>query len=321
MSYSYKGYVLNTYKDEPWYAREQSLFQDIINKIGSKGVDNVTEHRHSLIASPDGTPNPAFWSDSDGDLYVHNGYSAGVMSVNSAGLIQTGELDASDIPYTNDSYPSWSNVEDALNELTYTEIDITTLQNNADGSPGTTSIVEKGSTVSALTVNWVLNKTATAIELTDVVSGTILPGDTSYGFTGLSLTTDKTYTLNVTDSEGGTDSESTYIKFGLYSYWGQSSSGTPNEAQIEATLNGSSSLEEDTSSSISKSTFSQSGGGNYIYYAYPSSWGNASLLVNGFVSTWNKTTVSITNASGNTENYYCYTSPYTISGSITLAVS
>lgn len=303
MSFSYQGYTLNTYKDEPWYATEIQLFQDIIAKIGAKGVANVTAHRHSSIAAADGDPSPAFWVENSGDIYIHNGYGAGVLSVNAAGLIESGELTAADVPYTNAGYPAWANVEDALDALAYTSPNIVTLTNNADGSQGTSSILETGSTITAVTIVWSVNKTMTTLELTDAPSGSISPGDTSYSFTGLSITSNKTWTLTVTDSESTTDSQSTTAVFRRKMHWGTDSGASLSSADILALGNSAFATTFDRS-------FYASPTGEYIYFAYPASFGAVnSVKMDGIVNTFTQSTVSHTNSSGDTVNYYVYRSP------------
>lgn len=303
MSFAYQGYTINTYKDEPWYDNEIGLFQDIIAKIGAKGVAHVTAHRHNLLSSSDGAPNPALWVDDDGDINVHSGYSAGLLSLNGAGVIESGSADADDIDYTNSSYSSWASVKDALDELSYVAISVASIQNDAEGTQKSTSTLEEGQTLTSVTVQWGLNKSAVSLELTDVASGDIVPGDTSYEFTSISISSDKTWTLQVTDSDGGTDSASTSLQFKRKMHWGNYSGSTIDSAGIL-------SLSNNSFATVFDKSFYASPSGQYIWFAYPASFGDVnSVKLNGVVNDFTKTTVSHTNASGDTVDYYAYRSP------------
>jgi hypothetical protein len=224
------------------------------------------------------------------------------------------DLDASDLSYTNTSYATLTDVELALNYLLRESITIHGLTNDV-------GIFERGLIKTDVTPSWAgISGTVTALNISDTywgVDAAIAIDSTSYPYSGIGLTGSSTWTLAASDGVTET-TDTTVIAAGLYSYWGQSASATPNETIIEAALNGGSSLEQDQASARSKAEYSQAGGGNYIYYAYPSAWGSVSIKVNGFGSTWNETTVSVTNASGYTCNYKCYTSPNTIVGTVTL---
>lgn len=127
------------------------------------------------------------------------------------------------------------------------------------------------------------------------------------------------YTLSATDIASSSVSSTIYVDFKMNKYYGTSASATPNETIIEA---GTATLSTDTAASKTLSTVNITGGGNYIYYAYPAAWGAlTNLYVNGFLSGWNVTTVSVTNGYSNTENYTVYTSPNQIVGGITLAAN
>jgi hypothetical protein len=220
-----------------------------------------------------------------------------------------GHIGATGIQYTNDAYPSVGNVEEALDLLMYTAPTITSFTNDA----GT---VYKGSTVTGFDAAWTISGTILSQTLTGKSPD---PEDRDATYSGLSLTTTTTYTLTITDDiSDPVDTATTTIYFRLRKYYGTSASGTPNEAAIEA---GTATASIDTASSRALSSTSIAGGGNYPFYSYPAAWGDVSLTVNGFASTWNKTTVSVTSAEGNTENYYVYTSPNQVVGSITLAAT
>lgn len=172
-----------------------------------------------------------------------------------------------------------------------------------------------GQTVTGLTVNWSL--TGAPITSQTLTDASPALSDRTKVFTGLILTTDKVYTLAITDGVNPTSSTTT-VYFLIQKYYGSTAYASPNESQIES---GSSVWLAQASANRALSSASISGGGGYINYAYPASWGDVQLYVNGFATTWNKTTVSITNAYGDVRNYYVYTSPNAIVGTITLSAT
>lgn len=172
-----------------------------------------------------------------------------------------------------------------------------------------------GQTVTGVTVSWTLTGSAiTSQTLTD--AGSLNIADRSHIFTDLSYTTDKYYTLSVTDGVTPT-SASTWIYFYISKFYGTTTDAAPTESDIEAGTGAS--WEYQNAAYRALASVNVTGAGKYIFYAYPSSWGDINLYVNGFLSSWNRTTVSITNAYGDTRNYYCFTSPTTIIGTISLS--
>ena len=92
-------------------------------------------------------------------------------------------------------------------------------------------------------------------------------------------------------------------------YWGYTSSGTPSSSDVITAAGGGSEL----TTSKDKYSFSVvvTGTNQYVYYAYPSSYGAlTSIVISGLesIGAFNQTTVSVTNAQGYTQNYYVYTS-------------
>lgn len=172
-----------------------------------------------------------------------------------------------------------------------------------------------GQTVTGLTTNWTLTGSPITGQTHTDVSPDPDIADRSHVFTGLSLTTDKTYKLRITDGVTP-DSAYTYVRFYISTFYGTSVNAAPTESDIEA---GTATSETQSAVNRALSSTAITGGGNYVFYAYPASWGNVQLYVNGFATTWIKTTVSVTNAYGDTRNYYVYTSPTTIVGSIYLS--
>lgn len=177
-----------------------------------------------------------------------------------------------------------------------------------------------GQTITSANVNWTLSgATITNQTLTDC---TPLLTDRAHAFTGLSITTDKCWTLAVTDGVTPT-SASTCIYFYIEKWYGTSASGTPASSDIQTGCWGSCTNTHPWTYIYTpyraQSSITMTGGGNYCFYAYPSSWGTVALYTNGFLTVWNLTVVSVTNSYGDTRNYNVYTSPTPIAGSFTFS--
>jgi len=239
--------------------------------------------------------------------------SSGVLGWTGVGGGAGGPVDASDVTYVNSGHPTFDHVDDALDYLLHTGIDVA-------GLTFTPTSQQKGQTLSTLQVDWTVNHNGTSQSITTIGAegGSLAVALRTFTYSALSKTTDFTVTVAATDAYGS-DSAVGSMLFMLYKYFGQSASATPNETIIEAALAGGSTLSADVAGSRAKVSYSQAGGGNYMYYAYPASWGSVAVYVNGFLSVWNETTVSVTNGYSNTENYKVYTSPTTIAGTLTLS--
>jgi hypothetical protein len=130
-----------------------------------------------------------------------------------------------------------------------------------------------------------------------------------HNFTGLSLTSNKTYTLTCGDADlNPSSSASTSVLFYPKLYYGDSALTSLTSAQIVGLAN---------NYFASSRSFSQlmNGNNNYLYVCYPSSFGVGAIWVNGLQdASWIQATVSVTNASGYTQDYYTYRSSSTSSG-------
>lgn len=194
-----------------------------------------------------------------------------------------------------------------LDALEYIAPDISNLSNNI----GT---VEIGSTVSTVVLSWSLNKTMTTESISSPGPGSITPSLLTYSIGGLSLTADQSFTVTVGD-DINTDAASTSVYFRRKRHWGVSATETPDSATIAALSGAEFSTSRAQSRGMSPSA-------EYLYFAWPSSFGTPSFTVNGLpVSGWIKTTISYTNPSGHTENYDIYRSQYLQTGTFTVVVS
>jgi hypothetical protein len=172
------------------------------------------------------------------------------------------------------------------------------------------SVNEKGHTVSSVSLAWTLSGDApTLSSLTDVTGFDVNTAGGAHAYTGLSLTTDKTYTLSIGDAVANpTSTASALVHFTQKMYAGNNAATSLTSAQILA-------LGNIGLTDTRLHTLSLSGAGNYLYLAYPVAYGVADIWVGGLRDTsWIQTTVSVTNASGAVENFYVYRSANTTSG-------
>jgi hypothetical protein len=166
-------------------------------------------------------------------------------------------------------------------------------------------MVQVGNTVTAVTVNWTLGGSPiTGQTLTDT---TLALGDRTHAFTGLSLTTDKVYSLNVTDGITSVGA-STAVLFGLNSFYGLTADAMPNFSDVST---GTAQLLHNTAGSKGLNTSFAGSATLYNFYAYPQAWGAlTSFVVGGFATVWNLSTVTIINSNGHSDVYNVYTIPY-----------
>lgn len=194
-----------------------------------------------------------------------------------------------------------------LADLMYEAITISSFTHNA----GTK---ERGSTVTNVTLSWDTNKTPTTL----VLDGESLDvGTTSKVISGLAITWDnnKTWKLDVTDERGKTATKSTSITFCNNIYYGVGAIASGFDSAFVTSL--SKRLQTAKAYDFTVNPTAQ-----YIYYAVPTRLGTVSFKVGGFEGGFEAPeTVSVTNGSNYTENYYVYRSTNTITGSTTVDVT
>lgn len=200
--------------------------------------------------------------------------------------------DAGEVAYMNPDEPTVLDVKDALDILLYKPIAI----NNFSNSVGT---IEKGNTITDVTFNWSVSKTPTTQIIGSGV-GAVAVGTTNKTITGQAISADTSYTLSVSDGKT-TPTSTTSVLFRSKRYWGTNANPNINDAQMLL-------LNKEFATTRSKS-FILNGNGEYIYFAYPESFGDAVIKVNGLNNTaWTKTVRDFNNASGFTESYIIYNS-------------
>ena len=222
-------------------------------------------------------------TDGDGNVVLKNGGS--------------GEGTAETTTYTNANYPDYTNVDLALdalfNKVYYVK---PTCSLSATPRGGT---FEMGTVISApITFTWTTNKDVISQTLTGC---TLADASVRTAIYNTNITTDKTFTLSVSDGENSASSSVSY-KFLNNVFWGSASTAeTYDSAFISA-------LSNKKLASAVKGTYSFNiASGEYGFWAVPSNMTISSVWIGGFeVTVDDLGTVSYTNAQGYTRDYKLY---------------
>ena len=204
---------------------------------------------------------------------------------------------AETITYTNADYPSYTNVDLALDAL-FSKVYYVkpTCSLSATPSGGT---FEMGTTISApITFTWTTNKAITSQTLTGCTLADASVRTATYN---TNVTSDKTFTLSVSDGEKSASSSVSY-KFLNNIFWGSAAAAeTYDSAFIRA-------LSNKKLASAVKGTYSFNiASGEYGFWAVPSNMTISSVWIGGFeVTVDDLGTVSYTNAQGYTRDYRIY---------------
>ena len=158
---------------------------------------------------------------------------------------------------------------------------------------------EIGSTVNSTTLNWTLGGGAATAQSLNHGLGTVAVGTLSKG-DWASYSTNRTYTLTVTNANGSASANST-VAFLNGVYYGVSNLTSLNDAQILALTR------QLQSTRIQTRTLAPNN--EYLYLAWPTSYGTPIFVVNGLLDTdWVLVTRAFVNASGYSESYDIYRS-------------
>ena len=191
-------------------------------------------------------------------------------------------------------------------DLMYEEIKITSFTNNIN-------TVEVGSTITDITLSWGTNKAPTTLLLDgEAIDKT----STSKSFSGLSIKTDKSWTLSATDERNATVTKTTKVAFLHGVYYGVLDNivtiNNDNIAGLTKKLQNTKTI-----------TFSATANnGQYIVYALPESYGVPEFNVGGFDGGFSlHSTLNFTNSSGHSEQYSVWVSDNHSLGETTVKVS
>ena len=218
--------------------------------------------------------------------------------------------DAVDVGYENESFPDYTNVDLALDAL-FAKVYYVKPTCTLSASP-TGSTFEMGTVISApITFTWTTNKDVTTQTLTDCVLADETVRTATYE---TDITTDKTFTLSVSDGENSATSSVSY-KFMNNVFWGSAPIGTYDSAFINA-------LSSKKLTTSVKGTYSFNvASGEYGYWAVPSNMTISTVWIGGFeVTVEDCGTVSYENSKGYTREYRIYKTGQSGLGSISAEI-
>lgn len=201
-------------------------------------------------------------------------------------------------------------LEGKVADILYEAIAITSFTHNK----GT---VERGVTVTDVTLNWATNKTPTALTLDGESIDVSLK---SKAISGLSITwnNNKTWKLKAIDERDASAEKSLSITFHNGVYYGVAGEPTSYDSSFILGFKANKNLRGSKLPSFTVNA----GSGQYIYYCLPKRLGTCAFTVGGFSGGFSLvTTISFTNESGYAEDYYIYKSDEANLGSTTVTVS
>ena len=207
-----------------------------------------------------------------------------------------------------------SGICDRLDALEYEAIKFTTalIKEDASATGSTTMVVEIGTTVDSLFIQWALNKTPATLKIagesqTPAASGTLWKQG--------SYTSNTTFSLVATDAEGASDTKSLNLRFYNGVYHGVSVVDTINNAFVQSMTR---SLQAARASEFTVTA----GSGQYIWFALPSSYGTPTFNVGGFEGGFTlAATITFTNFSSYDQEYKVYRSDNAGLGTVKVTVT
>lgn len=203
-------------------------------------------------------------------------------------------------------------LEDLKSDFYYKEVTISTFT-------ASVTQAEMGSTVDAVNLSFTINKVP---ETLSIDGNAITPAQTgTESLTNLGLTSNKTWTMTATDAGSASHAPATSIKTVTLSFlnrcfYGASASGTVDGLFVTGLAN------KILTGTRARTITVNAASGEYIWYCVPTRLGACSFKVGGFDGGFEAAqTISVTNASGYTENYYVYRSTNSGLGNTTIVVS
>lgn len=220
---------------------------------------------------------------------------------------------AENIAYVNADYSQYSNVDLALDAL-FAKVYYVKPTCSLSASP-TGGTFEMGTTITApITFTWTTNKDITTQTLSDCTLADETVRTATYD---TDITSDKTFTLSVSDGENSATSTVSY-KFMNKVHHGAVSIPDAYDSTFIFSLGGA--LKGNKNGSYTANV----GDGQYFYIAMPTSYNNSDTLtgkIGGFDTDFGKVaTIEHTNESGYTCDYNIYKSTNANLGSITMTI-
>ena len=285
-------------KDSHIHTNKTALDKIVSNGLGSNFLADNGKYISILSV---GVSEPAYtsqiWIDttnvSKPILKIHNGTNW--IAVSGSGS-ETGVSTADSITYDNPNFVQYDTVDTALDALFAKVYYVKpTCSLSADKKGGT---FEMGTVISApITFTWTTNKNITSQTLTGCTLADASVRTATYN---ANVTSNKTFTLSVSDGENSASSSVSY-NFLNKVFWGSASTGIYNSAFINA-------LSNKKLASAIKGTYSFNiASGEYGFWAVPSNMTISSVWIGGFeVTVDDLGIVSYTNAQGYTRDYRIY---------------
>lgn len=276
-------YLIEANTDGILLVAEDIGYDNTKSGIHATTVQGAIDAKLDKTFTGDDVANKILSTDENGNVVLKNGGS--------------GEGTAETTTYTNANYPDYTNVDLALdalfNKVYYVK---PTCSLSATPRGGT---FEMGTVISApITFTWTTNKAITSQTLTGC---TLADASVRTAIYNTNVTSDKTFTLSVSDGENSASSSVSY-KFLNNIFWGSASTAeTYDSAFISA-------LSNKKLASAVKGTYSFNiASGEYGFWAVPSNMTISSVWIGGFeVTVDDLGTVSYTNAQGYTRDYKLY---------------
>ena len=285
-------------KDSNTHTNKTALDKIVSNGLGSNFLADNGKYISILSV---GVSEPAYtsqiWIDttnvSKPVLKIHNGTNW--IAVSGSGS-ETGVSTADSVTYDNPNFVQYDTVDTALDALFAKVYYVKpTCSLSADKRGGT---FEMGTVISApITFTWTTNKNITSQTLTGC---TLADANVRTATYNTNVTSNKTFTLSVSDGENSASSSVSY-NFLNKVFWGSASTGIYNSAFINA-------LSNKKLASAIKGTYSFNiASGEYGFWAVPSNMSISSVWRGGFeVTVDDLGIVSYTNAHGYTRDYRIY---------------
>ena len=275
----------------------------VLDKIVSNGIGSgflADNGKYISILHIDATSplyDSQIWIDNTNNtkpiLKIYDGTDWVAISSASSGGAST----ADNVEYTNADYPSYTNVDLALDAL-FSKVYYVkpTCSLSASKAGGT---FEMGTTItSPIIFTWKTNKAITSQTLTGC---TLADASVRTAIYNTNVTADKTFTLSVSDGENSASSSISY-KFLNNVFWGSASTVETYDSTFISALSNK------RLASAVKGTYSFNiASGEYGFWAVPSNMTISSVWIGGFeVTVDDLGTVSYTNAQGYTRDYKLY---------------
>ena len=276
-------YLIEANTDGILLVAEDIGYNNAESGIKATTVQGAIDAKLDKTFTGDDVANKILSTDEDGNVVLKNGGS--------------GEGTAETTTYTNADYPLYTNVDLALDAL-FSKVYYIKPACSLSATPrgGT---FEMGTVISApITFTWTTNKAITSQTLTGC---TLADASVRTAIYNTNITTDKTFTLSVSDGENSASSSVSY-KFLNNIFWGSASTAeTYDSTFIRA-------LSNKKLTSVVKGTYSFNiASGEYGFWAVPSNMTISSVWIGGFeVTVDDLGIVSYTNAQGYTRDYKLY---------------